>query len=156
MIDGIRISESLDELDLDRVHGWLSTAYWCAGIPRAVVEKAARGSMVFGAFAPGAGQVGYARVVSDRATFAWLCDVIVDPAWRGRGVGVALVGAIVAHAELQGLRRFLLATLDAHGLYRRFGFTASATPERWMERVDREVYTRVTPAATPRPSTSTP
>lgn len=137
----LTLSDDFESLDLNRVHGWLTDAYWCRGIPRETVERAARGSLVFGVF-DDVGQVGYARVVTDHATVAWICDVVVDPAWRGRGVGKALVRAILAHPSMQGLRRLLLATANAHGLYAQFGFVPTAVPERWMEIVDREVYSR--------------
>ena len=98
-------------------------------------------SLCFGVYEGGA-QVGFARVVSDRATFAYLCDVFVIESRRGRGLGKLLLETIVAHPELQGLRRWLLATRDAHGLYRRFGFTELACPEIFMERHDPDVYAR--------------
>lgn len=121
-------------LDVDTLHRWLSTdAYWALGRPRDVLDRAIAGSLNFGAYDDGR-LVGYARLVTDRATFAWLCDVYVDPAARGAGVGVALIAAV--DAELTGLqvRRTLLATADAHGLYARFGFEPMADPERWMLR----------------------
>ena len=130
----IEISDDPGRLDVDRVHRWLSeSAYWALGRPRDVVERSIAGSLNLGAYVDGE-LVGYARVVTDRATFAWLCDVYVDESVRGGGVGKALVGAVVGHPDLQGLKRFLLATADAHGLYAGFGFEPIAAPERWMER----------------------
>jgi GNAT superfamily N-acetyltransferase len=121
-------------IDRARVHGWLSReAYWSIGIPRSVFERALAHSMAAGAFVDGE-QVAFARVVTDRATFAWLCDVFVAAPWRGRGVGARLVAAVVEHPELQGLRRWGLRTRDAHALYERFGFTPLAEPQRVMER----------------------
>lgn len=121
-------------LDLDTVHRWLSTdAYWATGRSRATVETSVANSLNFGAYLDDV-LVGYARVVTDRATFAWLCDVYVDPAHRGVGMGQALVAAVVDHLEPMGLRRTLLATADAHGVYARFGFEPLATPATWMER----------------------
>ncbi len=130
----LRISSDLADVDLDVVHGFLSRdAYWCRGITRERVERAARHSLCFSALLDGA-QVGFARVVSDRATFGYLADVFVLPAHRGRGISQALMAAVLAHPELQGLRRFLLATSDAHGLYAKYDFTPIARPERFMER----------------------
>jgi GNAT superfamily N-acetyltransferase len=120
--DGYTVSTDRDRLDLDVVHRFLSTeAYWSPGVARAVVERSIEGSMPFGVYL-GAEQVGFARVVTDGATFAWLADVFVLPGHRGRGLGKWLVEEILSHAELQGLRRWLLGTADAHELYRRFGF----------------------------------
>jgi GNAT superfamily N-acetyltransferase len=121
-------------LDVDTLHRWLSTdAYWAIGRAREVVERAVAGSLNFGAYDDGR-MVGYARVVTDRATFAWLCDVYVDPSARGLGVGVALVEAVDATLTQLQVRRALLATADAHGLYARFGFEPMSEPERWMLR----------------------
>ena len=131
--DAYEIDDDLARMDLDRVHRWLSTdAYWALGRSRATVETAAGSSLNLGAFAPGVGQVGYARVVTDAATFAWLCDVYVDPAHRGQRLGVRLVEAAVARLRPLGLSRVLLATRDAHGLYAALGFTPLAQPERLM------------------------
>jgi len=130
--DGFEIDDDPERLDLAVVHAFLTESYWSPGVSREVVERAARNSVVFGLYDPGGRQVGYARVVTDRTTFGWLADVFVLPAQRGRGLGVWLVETVLAHPELQGLRRFLLATADAHALYRRFGFTELTQPERWL------------------------
>lgn len=114
------------------VQALLVDQYWCRGIPLEVVEKSMEGSLCFGVF-DGSTLIGFGRVISDFATFAYLCDVVIHPFHRGRGVGKKLVGTIMAEPSLQGLRRFLLATLDAHKLYRPFGFEVTKTPERWME-----------------------
>ena len=136
----LRISTARAEVDLDVVHGFLSTqAYWCPGIPRAVVERALDHSLCFSAFLDGA-QVGFARVVTDRATFAYLADVFVLPAARGQGVSKAILVAVMAEPALASVRRFLLATSDAHGLYAAHGFTALARPERFMERYRPDAY----------------
>ena len=130
----LRISGDFADVDLDVVHGFLSRdAYWCRGITRERVERAARHSLCFCALLDGA-QVGFARVVSDRATFGYLADVFVLPAHRGQGISQAMMAAILAHPELQGLRRFLLATSDAHGLYAKYDFQPITRPERFMER----------------------
>ena len=136
----LRISTARAEVDLDVVHGFLSTqAYWCPGIPRAVVERALDHSLCFSAFLDGA-QVGFARVVTDRATFAYLAGVFVLPAARRRGVSKAILAAVMAEPALASVRRFLLATSDAHGLYAAHGFTALARPERFMERYRPDAY----------------
>jgi len=121
-------------LDVDTVHRWLSTdAYWAIGRPRELVERAIAGSLNFGAYDEDV-LVGYARVVTDHATFAWLCDVYVDPGARGSGVGVALMEAVDAALNALQVRRAVLATADAHGLYAKFGFEPMSQPERWMLR----------------------
>lgn len=131
---GYELSDDPERLDVAGVHHWLSTdAYWALGRPRQKLENAIRGSLNFGVYAEGSGkQVAYARVVTDRATFAWLCDVYVDPSVRGKGLGTALVGAVRDHLRPYGLRRVLLATHDAHGVYAKLGFEPLAQPDRWM------------------------
>ncbi|QBR94411.1 GNAT family N-acetyltransferase [Nocardioides euryhalodurans] len=120
-------------MDLDRIHGWLSTdAYWALGRSRETVETAARGSVNLGAFTGDGSQVAYARVVTDHATFAWLCDVYVDRGHRGRGLGRRLAEAVVARLRPLGLGRVLLATQDAHEVYARVGFVPVTDPERLM------------------------
>jgi GNAT superfamily N-acetyltransferase len=128
------ISTDRARLDVDMVHGFLSTdAYWSPGVARETVERSIAGSIPFGVYAAGSGeQVGFARVVTDGATFGWIADVFVLPEHRGRGVSKKLVAAILEHPELRGLRRWMLATADAHGLYRRFGFGPVANPGRFM------------------------
>lgn len=136
----LTISFDPAKLDHERVHGWLSReAYWSLGIDRQVFERALAHSLVASAFVDGE-QVAFARVVTDRATFAWLCDVFVATPARGQGVGTRLIRAVVEHPELQGLRRWALRTRDAHALYERFGFTALADPQRAMERHNPDVY----------------
>jgi GNAT superfamily N-acetyltransferase len=133
--DGYEVSTDPARLDVDAIHGFLVTAYWCAGIPRETVVRAIAGSIPFGLYAPDGAQGGFARVVTDRATFAYLGDVFVLEEHRGRGLGVWLVDRIVAHPDLQGLRRFHLATADAHGLYARFGFLPHPRPEYLLDRL---------------------
>lgn len=130
--DGHTISTDPARLDLDLVHAFLRTAYWSTGVPREVVERSIRHSLPFGVYDPGDAQVGFARVVTDYAVFAYLGDVFVLPEHRGRGLGVWLVQAVLDHPELQGLRRWALATADAHELYARFGFGPPAKPEIHM------------------------
>jgi GNAT superfamily N-acetyltransferase len=115
------ISTDPARLDHEAIWRFLQTTYWAAGVPRDDVERSIEHSLAFGLYAPHGAQAGFARVVTDRARFAWLADVFVLPAHRGRGLGVWLVGTVVAQPELARLR-FLLATADAHGLYERFGF----------------------------------
>lgn len=133
------VSTEADRLDLDVVHGYLRRSYWAEGIPRAVVVRSIAGSLCFGLY-DGPSQVGFARAITDRATFAYLADVFVLESHRGQGLGVWLTDCVMEHPDLQGLRRWTLATRDAHGLYRRFGFTALAAPERYMEKVQADVY----------------
>lgn len=125
------ISVDRSRLDVDVIHRFLSASYWAKSIPRELVERSIRHSLCFGVFRNGA-QIGFARVISDFATFAYLADVFVLPDHRGRGVSKQLMETILEHPELQGLRRFLLATLDAHGLYKQFGFEPLDHPERYM------------------------
>ena len=138
------ISTDPTRLDVALIHRWLSEqSYWAKGIPREIVERSIEGSLCFGIYHQTQGQVGFARVVSDKATFAYLADVFVLDAHRGQGLSKRLMQAVMDHPDLQGLRRWLLATWDAHGLYAQFGFVPLAKPERIMERVDPEIYTRL-------------
>lgn len=138
----LRISTDPAELDLDLVHRFLAEeSAWARGIPRATLERAIAHSLCFGGFV-GDAQIAFARVITDRATFANLVDVFVLPAHRGRGHSRALMDAVLAHPELQGLRRFTLATSTAHGLYQRFGFTSPLKPQTLMERYVPDLYTR--------------
>jgi GNAT superfamily N-acetyltransferase len=140
----LRISTDKHELDLALIHRFLSTeAYWCTGVPLDVVRRAIEHSLCFGAFI-GDAQVGFARVITDRATFAYLADVFVLPEQRAQGVGKAMLQAVLAHPDLQGLRRFLLATRDAQSLYAQFGFTPPLRPQTLMERLDPDIYQRHT------------
>lgn len=130
----LRISTQMAELDITLIHLFLSKhTTWAKGIPLHIVEKSIHHSLCFGGFV-GRSQVAFARVISDYATFANLVDVFVLPEFRGRGYGKALMSAVFAHQELQALRRFTLATADAHGLYAQLGFTAPLYPQSLMER----------------------
>ena len=133
------VTTDSSRFDLEAIHAFLSRAYWSQDIPRAVVERAVANSLCF-ALLLGKEQVGLARVVTDRATFAYLSDVYVLEEHRGKGLARLLLDAVVAHPDLQGLRRMLLATRDAHGLYAKYGFQPLATPERLMLRDDPDVY----------------
>jgi len=132
---GYELSTDPARLDLDLVHHWLSMdAYWALGRDRDTVARAAGASVNFGVYRQADGQqVAYARAVTDSATFAWLCDVYVEPAERGGGLGTWLVGAARDALAAAGVRRVLLATKDAHGLYAKVGFAPLAEPGRWME-----------------------
>jgi GNAT superfamily N-acetyltransferase len=136
-----RVSDDPALLDLDVVHGFLRESYWATGIPREVVERSVRGSLCFGVY-EASSQIGFARCVTDRATYAYVADVFVLPSHRGRGLSKWLMECILSHPDLQGLRRWGLVTADAHGLYAQFGFGPPARPERHMEKLDPEVYAR--------------
>lgn len=138
--DDFHITTAFDRLNLDVIHGYLAReSYWASGIPRATVEKSMQNSLCFGLF-HGKTQIGFARVISDYATFAYLADVFVLPKYRGQGLAKWLMECIMAHPELRGLRRWLLVTRDAHGLYQKSGFTPLAHPERLMEIHSAGVY----------------
>jgi len=124
---------------VERIHAYLSRSYWAAGIPIDIVRRSVAHSLCFGIFHDGE-QIALARVVTDRATFAYLCDVYVLEEFRGRGLARWLMESVLGHPDLQGLRRFMLATQDAHGLYAKFGFTPPSKPEALMEIRRTEVY----------------
>jgi GNAT superfamily N-acetyltransferase len=136
-----RITTDAKRLDIDAIHAYLSRSFWAEGIPRDTVARAIAHSLCFGLF-DGDTQVGFARVVTDRATYAYLCDVYVLESHRGQGLGKWLMETVMAHPDLQGLRRFQLVTLDAHGLYRRHGFDTPLQPERQMEIFRHGMYKR--------------
>lgn len=133
------VSTDPARLDLDVIHGFLVRSYWAAGIPRETVERALRHSICFGAYRDGR-QVGFARVISDRATYAYVSDVFVLESHRGRGVARRLMEGVMSHPDLQGLRLWTLFTRDAGGLYGRFGFGPARYPERLMERRREPAY----------------
>ncbi|GEK78973.1 GNAT family N-acetyltransferase [Agrococcus baldri] len=131
--DGFEIDTDAARLDVERVHGWLSTdAYWAIGRPIEVVRRAIDASLSFGVYDAAGAQVGYARLVTDGVTFGWLCDVYIAREARGHGLGSALAQAIVDAVEPLGIRRLLLATLDAHGVYAKAGFVVHPDPEQLM------------------------
>jgi GNAT superfamily N-acetyltransferase len=138
--DSLLVSTDRARLDVALVHRVLSSTYWARGIPREIVERSIAGSVAFGLY-DGAEQIGFARVVTDLATYAYLCDVFVVEQRRGAGLGDWLVESIMLHPELQGLRRFALFTRDAASLYARHGFVSPAAPAGYMEIVKRDVYT---------------
>jgi GNAT superfamily N-acetyltransferase len=129
-------------LDVETIHGFLAGSYWAAGIPRAVVERSIQHSICFGAL-EGERQVGFARVITDRATYAYISDVFVLESHRGRGISKKLMASITRHPDLQGLRLWTLFTRDAHGLYRQFGFGEARHSERLMEKRTAQPYQEV-------------
>jgi GNAT superfamily N-acetyltransferase len=136
------ISDDPGRLDLEAMHAYLRRAYWSEEIPYEVVERAVRGSLCIGAYDPTGAQVGLARFISDYATFCYVCDVYVLEDHRGHGLSKAMMAMATEHPKLQGLRRWVLVTNDAHGLYRQYGFRSVAQVERYMERVVPDIYKR--------------
>jgi N-acetylglutamate synthase-like GNAT family acetyltransferase len=140
MLDGFEISTDPQRLNVELIHRFLAEeSYWSPGIPRSIVERAIENSLCFGVYDPAA-QVGFARVVTDRSTFALLADLFILEPHRGKGLSKWLMHCVVGHEDLQGLRRLLLLTSDAHGLYRQFGFEALGNPSRFMEVVRPDIY----------------
>ena len=133
------VSDDAARLDREVMERFLTGSYWAKNIPSATLDKSLRNSLCF-ALLEGERQIGFARVVSDRATIAYLADVFVLPEFRGRGLAKWLLTCVLAHPELQGLRRWVLATRDAHDLYRKLGFTPLKRPDIFMERHDPNVY----------------
>ncbi len=134
----IDVSDDKARLDVARVHAWLASSYWSPGIARDLVERAIAGSHCVGAY-DGDTQVGFARMITDHATFAWLADVWVDERVRGQGIGRRMVGFFLDRPDYAGLRRIALTTADAHGVYETLGFTSLARPSRFMERISPEM-----------------
>jgi GNAT superfamily N-acetyltransferase len=134
----IELDDNKARLQVDRIHRWLASSYWSPGIDRALVERAIQGSHCLGAYSNGE-QVGYARMITDHATFGWLADVWVDDTVRGQGVGRCLVQWFIDHPKFAGIRRLALVTADAHGVYGPLGFTPLTRPERYMEKLAPEL-----------------
>jgi len=130
----MEISAQPSRLDRDLVHRFLSEEAWSPGVSREVVDRAIDSSLCFGAYEDDGSQIGFARVVTDHATFAWVCDVFVVTTARGRGIGKALVAAVIEHPSVRDVRRIVLATEDAHGLYEQFGFTPPSDAYKWLVR----------------------
>lgn len=141
MTQGYDISLDPARLQLDVIHGFIAQSYWASGMPRETLARAIVNSVCVGAYRDGV-QVGFARVVTDRATFAYLADVFVLPDHGGKGLAKKMVQALHDHPELQGLRRWMLATSDAHGVYAALGWQPIAQPELFMQRHDPDVYRR--------------
>ncbi len=139
--DGFSLGTDPAQLDIDVIHNFLTNSYWAWGIPRDVVVRSIENSLCFGIY-EGPRQVGFARVISDFATYAYIGDVFILESHRGRGLSQWMMEAIVSHPKLQNLRRWTLLTRDAHGLYAKFGFTQIVSPERYMELHNPDVYKR--------------
>ena len=137
------ISTDPAKLDRETIHRFLASSYWATSIPREVVDRSIDDSLSFGLYEDGR-QIGFARVITDSATFAYLADVFVLESHRGQGLATWLMESILAHPRLQGLRRWMLGTQDAHGLYAKYGFTAVQSPEIWMEIHRPDVYAKNT------------
>jgi len=141
--EGFEVDTDQSRIDLDYVHGYLSReSYWAGAIPRDLVARSIANSLSFGLYAPDGRQVGFARVITDTATFAWLADVFIDPGQQGLGLGKGLMETIMAHPDLQGLRRFMLVTADAQSLYARYGFEPIDRPERIMAIMRPDLFPR--------------
>lgn len=138
--DSYRMSLDPTELQFDVIHGYLSRSYWSPGIPREVVEKAARHSLCVGVYGPGGGQVGFARMATDHATFGYLADVFVLEEHRGLGLSVAMVQVLMDLPEVRGMRRVMLATRDAHGLYAKLGWSPVTDPTPFMQIQRKNLY----------------
>lgn len=139
--DGFTISIEKEKLDIDLIHSFLNRTYWAEGISKEIISRSVEGSLCFGVFENDK-QVGFARMITDKATFAYLADVFIIEEYRGRGLSKWLMAVIMSHPDLQGLRRMILATKDAHGLYKQFGFTPLINVDRWMHILDQDVYKR--------------
>ncbi|WP_417463739.1 GNAT family N-acetyltransferase [Kordiimonas sp.] len=136
------ISTDISQFDMRRIHTWLSNSYWARGIPLDIVKRSFDHALSFGVFDQGGAQVGCARMITDRATFAYLADVYLEESCRGKGIGRWMMDVIMAHEDLQGLRRIMLATSDMHPLYRQVGFTDLNKPEIMMEISVPDIYSR--------------
>ncbi|WP_412544419.1 GNAT family N-acetyltransferase [Longispora sp. K20-0274] len=147
--DGLVVSDDPTRLDVAAVHRWLSEeSYWAAGRDEDTVRRSLAGSRCYGVYGADGRQVAFTRVVTDGVTFAWICDVFVDSAERGRGIGRWLVAAVIGDLQAAGVNRLLLATADAHEVYRRVGFEALAGPDRFMEIDTRPTRAAILAAAT--------
>lgn len=142
---GYVLTDDPARLDVDAIHAYLTRSYWAESIPREIVARSLQNSLCLGIYAADGAQVGLVRVVTDCATFAYLCDVYVLEAHRGHGLAKAAMRALESHPRLRHLRRFQLVTQDAHGLYAQFGFKPVAHPERQMEKLDPGIYRRLAP-----------
>jgi GNAT superfamily N-acetyltransferase len=140
LIEGFRISTEIADMDIEAIHDFISKSYWAKGIPIATLKRAVQNSICFGVFTDAGDQVGFARVVTDSATYGYLADVYVLEGYRGRGLSKWLMEEVKSHPNLQGLRRMTLATIDAHGLYEKYGFKSLAKPEIFMEAWNPDVY----------------
>ncbi|OZG70204.1 GNAT family N-acetyltransferase [Hahella sp. CCB-MM4] len=142
MIEGYKISTNHDDMDVSVIHGFISRSYWASGIPMETMSRAIKNSLCFGVFLDTGEQVGFARMITDEATFAYLADVFVLEEHQGKGLSKWLMKTIIEHPKLQGFRRMVLATRDAHALYEQFGFRALANPQTFMELWVPDVYAK--------------
>jgi N-acetylglutamate synthase-like GNAT family acetyltransferase len=139
--DEYLVSTDRSKIDIDAVHNYLTQSYWAEGIQKEIVKRSIENSLCFGVYKE-KNLIGFARAITDYATFAYLADVFILEKERGKGLSKWLMKIILEHPQLQGLRRLTLATRDAHGLYAQFGFNPFAKPDRWMERHDPDIYKR--------------
>src|SRR4026208_30229 len=139
--DQFTITTGKEKFDVDLIHSFLTNSYWAEGISREIISRSIDGALCFGVFENNK-HIGFARMITDKATFAYLADVFIIEEYRGRGLSKWLMQVIMSHPDLQGLRRMILATKDAHGLYRQFGFTPLINVDRWMHILDPDVYKR--------------
>jgi len=140
MVENYRISTNQSELDIKSIHDFISKSYWAEGIPIETLDRAIKNSLCFGVFNKENEQVGFARMITDLATYAYLADVYILEGHRGKGLSKWLMAEIMSHSNLQGLRRMTLATADAHGLYKKYGFSELTNPEVFMENWKPEIY----------------
>ena len=133
------INDEKEKLDIDFIHSFLTRSYWAEDIPKDVIKRSVDGALCFGVY-EGEKQVGFARMITDKATFAYLADVFIIEEYRGRGLSKWLMKVIMSHPDLQGLRRMMLATRDAHKLYAQFGFVPLSNVDRWMQIHNPDVY----------------
>jgi len=131
--DGVELSDEVSRLDVDQIHAWLKASYWAHDRDRETLDRALANSRPYGVYAPDGSQIAFTRAVTDLAAFCWIADVVVDDAWRGRGLGTWMMGAITDHLRGLGVPRFVLATRDAHGVYEKVGFGPLRVPVTWME-----------------------
>lgn len=144
------VTSNLSEMDVDLVYDFISNSYWSKGIPRAIFDKAIENSLCFGLMQDAKGcqatkqsrttQIGFARMITDRSSFAYLADVFIVEEYRGRGLSAVLLNAVFTHSDMQGLRRIILATKDAHGVYEKYGFTSLDDPARLMHKHTPDIY----------------
>jgi len=140
VIEGYRIRSNKSDMNIESIHEFITKSYWAKGIPIDILKRAISNSLCFGVFSKEEEQVGFARMITDSATYAYLADVYILEDHRGKGLSKWLTQGIMSHSDLQGLRRMTLATADAHGLYEQYGFTELAKPEVFMENWNPEVY----------------
>ena len=140
MLEEYHVSCDINDMDIDVIHGFISNSYWAKGIPRETLIKGMQNSLCFAVLDTKQRQVGFARMITDKTSFAYLADVFVLPTFQGKGLSKLLMTSIVEHPDLQGLRRMMLNTSDAHGLYEKYGFKSLSAPEKCMEKWQPRIY----------------